>query len=159
MERKTKIKHSHSTMRRYGATRGRESSCNIPPCRLCCTDLYGPLLLCYSHRQITKSEGPVTGVSSNEMGYCLASDRSVIQSPPHSAVVPSSLSLFLQYQLVSSPIMAAFIKERSVNDPLFDSVWRAQEELWCAQGHGSGETGPPPATPFLSYGIGTSQPT
>lgn len=45
MERKTKIKHSHSTMRRYGATRGRESSCNIPLCHLCCTDLYGPLLL------------------------------------------------------------------------------------------------------------------
>lgn len=112
-----------------------------------------------SHRQITKSEGPVTGLSNNETGYCSASARGVIQNRLHSAVVPSSLSLLLRYQLMPWPKMGSLHQREVCKWILCDSVWRAQEERWYAQRHGSGEACPPPAILFLFDGISVSRPT
>lgn len=103
MERKTKIKHSHSTVKRYWATRGRESSCNILLCHLCCPDLYGPLLLLPPTDKYRVSWS-CDGLSDNEMSFCSASVLGGIQDPPCSVVDPPSPCL-LWYQLIPWPTM------------------------------------------------------
>lgn len=52
----------------------------------------------------------------------------------------------------------ATFSQRSVNDPLLDSVWRAQEKLCCGWRHKNGETCPPPAMLSLFDGTGMSRP-
>lgn len=155
MERKTKIKHSHSTTRRYWATRGRESSCNILLCHLCSTDLYG--LFLSSHRLITESWScDVIPEHWDELLLSLCPWCDPEPTPAQWWIPPAFVSS-CDTSSYPDPQWATF-NQRSGSDPLFNSVWRALEKLCCAQRHKNGETCPPPAMLSLFDGIGMSQP-
>lgn len=156
MERKTKIKHSHSTTRRYWATRGRESSCNILLCHLCCPDLYGPLLLLPPTDKL-ESAAPVMAWAI--MRWAVAQLLPSVGSRTHPAQwwIPPVLVSSCDTSSFPDPQWAIF-NQSSVNDPLLDSVWRAQEKLCCGWRHKNGETFPPPAMLSLFDGTGMSQP-